>query len=138
MSLVKTTNLENNKVELEVSVDAESFNAAIVKAYKKNIKKINVPGFRVGKAPMSYVEKLYGTGVFFEDAVNALYPDALDAAIEESGLDIVGQDKLEITSISKEEGFVFTAVMIKKPEAELGQYMLGLKHQEEQEGVIYE
>ncbi len=122
MSLNKTNNLEKNKYELEIAVDAESFNKAIQVAYKKNIRRINVPGFRVGKAPMNIVEKMYGTGVFFEDAVNALYPHALEEAIRESGLDVVGQDAMEVKSIGKEEGFTFTAVVITKPEVVLGTY----------------
>lgn len=122
MSLNKTNNLEKNKYELEISVDAENFNKAIQSAYKKNIRRINVPGFRVGKAPMNIVEKMYGTGVFFEEAVNALYPQALEEAIKESGLDVVGQDKMEVTNINKEEGFTFTAVVITKPEVILGTY----------------
>ena len=122
MSLVKTTNPEVNKYELEISVDAQSFSAAVTAAYKKNIRKINVPGFRVGKAPMAIVEKMYGSEVFFEDAVNALYPQALDDAIKEFGLEVVGHDKMEVTSVSKENGFTFTATVFTKPEVTLGKY----------------
>ena len=122
MSLIKTNNIETNKVELEISVDAETFNKAVNAAYRKNIRKINVPGFRVGKAPQNIVEKLYGEGVFFEDAVNACYPDALEDAIKESGLDVVGQDNMEIKEIGKDKGFTFTAVVITKPEVKLGKY----------------
>ena len=126
MSLKSATVKETNRVELEVEVDAASFEAAVSKAYKKNIGKMNVPGFRKGKAPRSLVEKIYGSGVFYEDAVNALYPEALDAAIQESGYEYV-EDKidLDVESIGK-EGLVFKAVITVKPEVELGEYK-GLK-----------
>ena len=77
MSLKSANKLENNRVELEVEVDAAAFEAAVAKAYKKNIRRMNVPGFRKGKAPRHRVEKMYGTGGFYEDAVNDLYPQAL-------------------------------------------------------------
>ncbi len=126
MSLKSATVKETNRVELEVEVDAASFEAAVSKAYKKNIGKMNVPGFRKGKAPRSLVEKIYGSGVFYEDAVNALYPEALDAAIQESGYEYV-EDKidLDVESVGK-EGLVFKAVITVKPEVELGEYK-GLK-----------
>ncbi len=126
MSLKSATVKETNRVELEVEVDAASFEAAVSKAYKKNIGKMNVPGFRKGKAPRSLVEKIYGSGVFYEDAVNALYPEALDAAIQESGYEYV-EDKidLDVESVGK-EGLVFKAVITVKPEVELGDYK-GLK-----------
>ena len=126
MSLKTATVKETNRVELEVEVDAASFEAAVSKAYKKNIGKMNVPGFRKGKAPRSLVEKIYGSGVFYEDAVNALYPEALDAAIQESGYEYV-EDKidLDVESVGK-EGLVFKAVITVKPEVELGEYK-GLK-----------
>ena len=85
MSLKNAVKKENNRLELEVAVDAAAFEAAVDKAYKKGIKNLNVPGFRKGKAPRQFVEKIYGKGMFYEEAVNALYPQALDAAIVESG-----------------------------------------------------
>ncbi len=126
MSLKTATVKETNRVELEVEVDAASFEAAVAKAYKKNIGKMNVPGFRKGKAPRALVEKIYGEGVFYEDAVNALYPEALEAAIEESGYEYV-EDKidLDVESVGK-EGLTFKAVITVKPEVELGEYK-GLK-----------
>ena len=82
MSLKNATKKENNRVELEIEVDAATFNAAVNAAYKKDIKKMNIPGFRRGKAPRAFVEKIYGTGVFYETAVNDVYPAALDEAIK--------------------------------------------------------
>ena len=89
MSLKSTNKVDTNRVELEVAVSPEDFEAAVGKAYKKNIRRMNVPGFRKGKAPRHLVEKMYGTGVFYEDAVNDLYPKALDEAINESGYEYV-------------------------------------------------
>lgn len=126
MALKTATKTDTNRVELVVEVDADSFEAAVSKAYKKNIGKMNIPGFRKGKAPRSFVEKIYGSGVFYEDAVNALYPEALDAAIKESGYEYV-EDKidLDVESVGK-EGLVFKAVITVKPEVEVGEYK-GLK-----------
>lgn len=118
---------ETNRYELVITVSADLFKDAIMKAYKQNGKKINVPGFRKGKAPMSIIEKYYGESVFFEDALNILYPDAVEAAIAESKLDYV-DDKIDfdLVSISKEEGVEFKVVITVKPEVEIDGYK-GLK-----------
>lgn len=122
MALKTATVKETNRVELEIEVDAAGFEKAVEKAYKKNIGKMSIPGFRKGKAPRSFVEKVYGKGVFYEEAVNALYPEALDAAIKESGYEYV-EDKidLDVESVG-EEGLTFKAVITVKPEVELGEY----------------
>ena len=122
MSLVNTNKLEANKYELTIKVDAESFAKAIDKAYKKNVKKINVPGFRQGKAPKNMVEKLYGEGVFFEDAINELYPTALAEAIEEAKLEVVARPEVEMNTVEKADGFEFVATCIVKPEVEVKNY----------------
>ena len=125
--MLKTaTKLENSRVELEIEVGAEAFEAVVAKAYKKNIGKLNVPGFRKGKAPRHLVEKLYGEGVFYDEAMNDIYPEALDEAIKESGYEYV-EDKidLDVVSVGK-EGLVFKAVITVKPEVTLGEYK-GLK-----------
>lgn len=126
MSLKNATVKETNRVELEIEVDAAAFEKAVQKAYKKNIGKINVPGFRKGKAPRAFVEKIYGEGVFYEDAINDLYPEALQEAIDESSYEYV-DDKvdLDVVSVGK-EGLCFKAVITVKPEVELAQYK-GLK-----------
>ncbi len=126
MSLKNATKKENNRVELEIEVDAATFNAAVNAAYKKDIKKMNIPGFRRGKAPRAFVEKIYGTGVFYETAVNDVYPAALDEAIKESGYEYVeDQIDFDVTSVG-EDGLKFTAVITVKPEVKLGEYK-GLK-----------
>ncbi len=126
MALKNANKVETNRVKLEIEVGAEEFEKAVAAAYKKNIGKINVPGFRKGKAPRAYVEKIYGEGVFYEDAVNAIYPTALEEAITESGYEYV-EDKIDfdVTSVGK-DGLKFTAVITVKPEIEVTEYK-GLK-----------
>lgn len=122
MSLTANNKLDTNKYELTIHIDAESFEKALEKAYKKNIKKINVPGFRRGKAPRKMVEKLYGEGVFFEDAINDIYPAALSEAIAEAKLEIVARPEVEMKEADKENGVTFTAVCIVKPEVSVKDY----------------
>lgn len=123
-NVVKTENV--NRIELEIEVDAATFEKAVEAAYRKSVKNIAIPGFRKGKAPRALIEKMYGAETFYEDAMNAVYPDALDAAIKESGYEFV-EDKidLDVVSVGK-EGLVFKAVITVKPEIEIEGY-LGLK-----------
>lgn len=122
MSLKSTAKLEKSRIELIVTVDAETFDAAINKVYKKNIKKINVPGFRAGKAPRGFVEKYYGAEIFYEEAVNEVYPDALDEAIKEADIVAVSHRiDLEVINVGK-EGLEFRAVVPVKPEVTVGEY----------------
>ncbi len=122
MSLKSVNQRETNRVELEIEVDAATFEAAVEKAYRKNIDKLNIPGFRRGKAPRAFVEKMYGKEVFYEEAMNDLYPEALDAAIRESGYEYV-EDKIDLDVVSVgEEGLVFKAVITVKPEVTLSAY----------------
>lgn len=121
---MKVTNVEKKEkstVELTIQVDAGQFEAAVQKAYLKNRGKIAVPGFRKGKAPRKIIEGMYGSGVFYEDAVNALYPDAYEQAVKEQGLDDVGYPKTEIVEVGK-EGFTFKALVSVRPVAKIGQY----------------
>lgn len=120
MSKVKKS--EKNVVEFEFSVNGEEFKAGIEKAYKKNVGQISIPGFRKGKAPRQIIEKYYGSEIFFEDAVNIVLPDAYDKAIEEQNIEAVAQPEIDIKSISKEDGVVFTAKVAVKPDFELGEY----------------
>lgn len=122
MSLKSSNNVETNRYQLEVEVDAETFGKAIDQAYRKNKNKINVPGFRKGKAPRSFIEKYYGDQVFYEDAINAVYPNALDEAVKEAKLDMI-QDKIDfdIVEVSK-DGLTFKATITTKPEVAIEGY----------------
>lgn len=122
MSLVEKNNVETNKVELTISVGADLFEKSLEKAYRKNIKSINMPGFRKGKAPRRMVEKMYGEGVFFEDAINDLYPDALSNAIAEAELEVVARPTIDVTTVEKADGFVFKAICVVKPEVKISGY----------------
>ena len=95
MSLEATKKIDTNRYELEVKVDAKTFEKGLQKAYNIENKKIVIPGFRKGKAPRAFVEKYYGEQVFYDKAINVVYPDALDEAIEESGLEVI-QDKMDL------------------------------------------
>lgn len=120
--LTSKKSVETNKYELEVKVDAASFEEALQKAYLKNKNKIQVPGFRKGKATRKIVEKLYGPEIFFEDAINDSYPAALEAAVKEAELELVDRPEVEVTSVSKEEGYTFKATCIVKPDVEVTDY----------------
>lgn len=122
MNLKSTNKVETNKYELEIEVDAAEFDKAVEKAYLKQRKKINVPGFRAGKAPRKMIEKMYGEGVFYDEAVNALYPNAISDAVSEAKLELVDSPSVEVTSVSKENGVVFKATCITKPEVEVADY----------------
>ncbi len=122
MSLKNATKLENNRVELEIEVDAATFEAAVNAAYKKDVKKMAVPGFRKGKAPRALIEKTYGSGVFYETAMNDVYPSALDEAIKASDYEYV-EDKIDLDVVSVgPEGLVFKATITVKPEVTLRGY----------------
>lgn len=114
--------LEKNMVKLTIEASAEELDAAIEKAYQKNKGKISVQGFRKGKAPRAVIEKLYGAGIFFEDAANALIPKAYDEAVKESDLEIVSQPDINVVQIEKGKPFIFTAEVAVKPEVTLGDY----------------
>ena len=123
MSLKETKNVATNRQELTITIDGEKFREAIKEAYKKNVKKINVPGFRKGKAPLHIIETYYGAVVFFEDALNLLYNDVVEEAITESGLKVIN-DKMDfdMVSISKEDGVEFKVTVTTYPEITLGEY----------------
>ena len=122
MSLKSTNNVETNKYELEIEVSAEQFEEAIQKAYMREKGKIQISGFRKGKAPRKLIEREYGEEVFFETAVNILYPEAVDSAVKESGLEIVARPDVEVTDVSKAEGVKIKATVITKPEVEVKDY----------------
>ncbi len=119
---IKVKDLGKNQVEFSVSIDAEKFAEATQKAYIKNVKKIMIPGFRKGKAPRFMIERMYGEGVFFEDAINDLLPEAYEKALEETKLDVVSQPDISIDDVSKEKGFTFTAKVYVRPVVEVKDY----------------
>lgn len=119
---VQVETLEKSMAKLTIEVSAEEFETALDKAYKKNKNKISLPGFRKGKAPRAMIEKMYGTGVFYEDAANDLIPDAYESAAKESELEIVAQPSIDVTQIEKGKPFIFTATVAVKPEVTLGDY----------------
>ncbi len=121
MSLTASKKIDTNLMELEISVPAEEFKAAVDRSYRKNAPSITIPGFRKGKAPRHMIEKMYGEGVFFEDAVNELYPSAYEAAAKEAGITPVDRADIEILEVGK-DGFSFKATVTVKPEVEVEGY----------------
>lgn len=119
---VQVEKLEKSMAKLTIEVAAEEFDAAITKAYQKSKGKISMPGFRKGKAPRAMIEKMYGAGIFYEDAANILIPDAYESAAKESELEIVAQPEIDIVQIEKGKAFIFTATVAVKPEVTLGEY----------------
>lgn len=119
---VQVETLEKSMAKLTIEVSAEEFETALDKAYKKNKNKISLPGFRKGKAPRAMIEKMYGIGVFYEDAANDLIPGAYESAAKESELEIVAQPSIDVTQIEKGKPFIFTATVAVKPEVTLGDY----------------
>lgn len=121
MSL-KVENLEHNMAKLTIEVPAEKLDAAIKQAYNKQKHNISLPGFRKGKVPQAYLEKVYGSAMFYEDAANILIPDAYAEALEDSDLEIVSRPEINVTQIEKGTPFIFTAEVALKPEVTLGEY----------------
>ena len=120
---VQVENLEKNMAKLTVEVPAEEVEKAIQAAYLKDKSKFNIPGFRKGKVPRKMIEKMYGAGVFYEEAVNSMLPAEYSKAVEESGLEVVSQPQnIDIVQIEKGKTFIFTAEVAVKPDVELGQY----------------
>lgn len=122
MSLQKSELIDKNQYELTFDVDRATFDAAVDKVYRRSAKKINVPGFRRGKAPRSIIEKMYGKGVFYEDAINDLIPDAYSAAAKESALEIVSRPEFDVETID-ENGVVLKAKVYVKPEVKIENYL---------------
>lgn len=118
----KLEKLEKNVATLEITVSAEKLEEGIAKAYIKNVKKFNLPGFRKGKAPRKLIEKHYGEGIFYEDAINEVCPDAYEEAVKEHNLDPVDRPSIDIVDIESGKGIVFKAEVTVKPEVQLGQY----------------
>ena len=122
MSVKSCEKLEKSQVALTIEVGAAEFQAAIEKAYQKMRKKINVPGFRPGKAPRKVIEGMYGAEVFFEEAINIAFPDAYEAAVKEQELQVVGYPAVEMVGECTKDGFTFKATAPVYPEVTLGEY----------------
>lgn len=118
----KVENVGKNIVQLEIEVEAEKFDQGLQKAFQKNSNKFSIPGFRKGKAPRHMVEKFYGEQVLYEDAINIVFPEAYDQAVEENDLHPVDRPEIDIKQIGKGQVLVFTATVTVKPEVELGEY----------------
>ena len=114
--------LEKNMAKLTIEASAEDFEKAIQKVYLKARGRINIPGFRKGKAPRKLIEKMYGTGVFYEDAANDLIPTAYAEALKDCDLEIVSRPEINVTQIESGKPFIFTAEVAVKPEVTLGEY----------------
>ena len=119
---VQVENLEKSMAKLTIEVAADEFEAALNKAYQKSKNKINLPGFRKGKAPRAMIEKMYGAGIFVEDAANIIIPDAYESAATESELEIVAQPEIAVEQAEKGKPFIFTASVAIKPDVTLGDY----------------
>ena len=119
---VTVEKLENNMAKLKITVPAEQLEKAIEKAYQKNKNKIQIPGFRKGKAPRKMIEQMYGKGVFYEDAANELIEEEYPKAVEECGEDVVSSPKIDVEELEAGKDFVFTAEVALKPPVKLGKY----------------
>ena len=114
--------LEKNMAKLTIEVSADTFSKAVESAFQKNKNRFNVPGFRKGKVPRKMIEKMYGAGIFYEEAANAVIPDAYEKALEECTETIVSSPKVDVVQIEEGKPFIFTAEVALKPEVTLGAY----------------
>lgn len=120
----KMEKIDNNIVKLQLQIDAQKFETAVEKSYKKNAKYFNVPGFRKGKAPRSIVERHYGEQVLYEDAINFAFPEAYSEAIKETGIEPVSQPDIDVVQIGKGQDLILEVTVTVKPEVQLGEYKL--------------
>ena len=135
MSLTSVNKLENNMVELTISVSEEQFQDALVKAYKKKVKSIAIPGFRKGKAPKAMIEKMYGREFFYDDAINMVYPSAYEAAVEEAKIEPVDRASVSDLNVEEGKGFSFKATVTVKPEVTVKNYK-GIKAEKTIETIM--
>ena len=122
MKFIKCEKLEKSMAEIQFSIDAEAFKAAVADVFKKEGKKYSVPGFRKGKAPRSLIEKMYGADVFTYDAINELFPAAYEEAVKEAGIEPVGRPEVTVDAASETEGVALTVKVAVKPEVKIGSY----------------
>ena len=135
MSLTSVNKLENNTVELLVQVSEEQFQDALMKAYKKKVKTIALPGFRKGKAPKAMIEKMYGKEFFYDDAINMVYPAAYEAAVEEAGIEPVDRANVSDLKVEQGNGFNFKATVTVKPDVTVKNYK-GIKAEKTIETIM--
>ena len=122
MSLKSSSKVDTNRYQLEIELPGDVFEKAVDQVYRKENKKITIPGFRKGKAPRAFVEKYYGSQVFYEDAINSLYPSALEEAVKEAGVEYV-DDKVDFDLVSAgKEGLCFKVTITTKPEVSIENY----------------
>ena len=122
MSFIKKTKLEKNHYEIQFSIEKDAFKKATDAAYRKNVAKMNIPGFRKGKAPRAIVEKMYGAGIFYEDAINECLPAAYEEAEKASKLDVVGRPEFDVISLENDEP-VMKATVYTKPDVAIEGYL---------------
>ncbi|MBQ8764684.1 MAG: trigger factor [Clostridia bacterium] len=122
MKVLKVEQREDKRMYLEIEIDSTQFEEAMERSYKKNVKQINIPGFRKGKAPRKIIEKYYTEAIFYDDAINFAVPGAYDKAVEESGIEPVEMPEIDIVKLEKGENFVFSALVTVRPEVTLGDY----------------
>lgn len=118
----KVEKIETNEVKIEIKVEADKFDAALVKAYNKNKSRYNLPGFRKGKAPMAMIKKMYGVGVFYEDAINFAIDESYPEVLKEQNIRPVDYPKVDIVEVGEGKDLVYTATVTTYPEVELGEY----------------
>lgn len=136
MSLKSVKEIEKNRSELELVIEKPAFDAEVMRVYKKNVSKINVPGFRKGKAPKSIIEKIYGSAVFYDEAIDNLLPQIYADAVKEANLEVVSRPDIEVVSID-DNGVLLKAKVYTKPVAEVSKYK-GLEVEKEKVEVTEE
>ena len=119
---VQVEKLEKGMAKLTIEVSAEEFEKAVNTVYQKQRNRIQIPGFRKGKAPRKMIENMYGAGIFYEDAANEIIPDAYEKAYDECGEEITSSPEIDVEQIESGKPFIFTAVVALKPEVKLGEY----------------
>lgn len=134
---ISVEKLSSNKVKISFDIEAEKFDEAMQKAYLKNRGRINVPGFRKGKAPRKLIENMYGEGVFYDDAFEVIFPEAYDQAVADNNLEPVDRPSVDIETIESGKNLVFTAEVFVRPEVTLGEYK-GLKVEKHEHPVTDE
>lgn len=134
---VKVEKLEKNMVKIEITVNKEEFENGIQKAYLKNVKRFNIPGFRKGKAPKNIIERHYGEGVFYEDAINIICPQAYENSLKQEGIEAVSEPEIDIVQIGKGQELIFSATVAVKPEVKLGKYK-GIEIEKEEKKISAE